>query len=48
MLKSLYEEYSDIKEIVYFIREKERNELEAALEAEFEIQDTYKCYKYEL
>ena len=48
MLESLYEECSDIKEIVYFIHEKEKSELEAALEAGFEIQDTYKCYKYEL
>lgn len=48
MLKSLYEEYSDIKEIVYFIHEKEKSELEAALEVGFEIQDTYKCYRYEL
>lgn len=30
MLKSLYEEYTDIKEIVYFIHENEKSELEAA------------------
>lgn len=45
MLSSIYKEYEDIKEVVYFIDETETQELEVALAIGFEISDTYRCYK---
>ena len=45
MLTKLYNEFGEIKEIVYFIEEDCTNELNAALTAGFEIQAKYRCYK---
>lgn len=45
MLTKLYNEFGELKEIVYFIEKDSTNELNAALTAGFEVQAKYKCYK---
>lgn len=45
MLKSLYAEYDDIREVVYFIDETDKEELNTAINIGFKINDTYRCYK---
>lgn len=45
ILIGLYKEFGTIKEVLYFIDEDSRDELNAALAAGFEIKDTYRCYK---
>lgn len=45
MLMQLYNEFGDVKEIVYFIEEDCTEELNSALNAGFQIKDKYKCYK---
>lgn len=46
MLRRLYSEFGLLGEVVYFIEEKSKAELNSALEAGFEIKDRYRCYKY--
>lgn len=46
MLKDAYKEYSGIDSVLYFIEEKDEDELKAVIDCGFEIQDRYKCYKY--
>lgn len=48
MLSGLNSELSTVKEVVYFINENSYDELKAALDAGFEIEDKYRCYKYKL
>jgi hypothetical protein len=48
MLNQLYNEFGVIKEILFFIDEDCNNELDAALQAGFEIKDRYRCCRYNL
>lgn len=48
MLGSLYDEFDDINEVVYFIDENAKEELSLVLGMGFEINDTYRCYKVSL
>lgn len=45
MLTQLYNEFGAIKEIVYFIDENSTDELSSALDAGFEVQAKFRCYK---
>lgn len=45
LLAQLYKELGAIKEVIYFIDEGNREELNSALAAGFNIIDTYRCYK---
>lgn len=46
MLRELYEELGSIKEMIYFIDDNELDELKAAINAGFRVEDRYRCYKY--
>lgn len=45
VLMQLYNELGTLKEVVYFIDEDSTQELNSALDAGFNINDTYRCYK---
>lgn len=44
-LMQLYNEFGSLREFLYFIDEDSLNELNAALNAGFEIKEKYRCYK---
>lgn len=48
MFLQLYNEFREVKEIVYFIEEDCTEELNSALCAGFKIKDQYRCYKCKL
>lgn len=45
VLMQLYNEFGTLKEVLYFIDEDSTEELDSALAAGFNINDTYRCYK---
>ncbi len=45
VLMQLYNEFGRLKEVLYFIDEDSTEELNSALAAGFNINDTYRCYK---
>lgn len=44
-LMQLYNEFGSLREFLYFIDEDSLDELNAALNAGFEIKEKYRCYK---
>lgn len=46
VLMQLYNEFGKLREVVYFVEEDNPDELNYALAAGFNVNDTYRCYKY--